>query len=69
MEMLGGSGMKCSIFILVQVSLFIEVVIFWRRKAFLRHRRQIRIKEWIHNSLTSHMHNERGFPYSHLLCY
>lgn len=40
METSGGGDMKCSVFILVQVSLFIEVVILRRRKAFLKNRKK-----------------------------
>lgn len=43
MEMLGGREMKDSVFILVQVSLFIKVFILRRRKAFLRNRKKKRM--------------------------
>lgn len=31
----GSGGVKGSVFILVQVSLFVKVVVFWWRKSFL----------------------------------
>ena len=36
MEMSGWREMTGLVFILVQVSLFIEVFVLWRRKAFLK---------------------------------
>lgn len=43
MEMLEGRDTMGSVFILVQVSLLIEVFIIWRCKAFLRYRKYIYI--------------------------